>query len=65
MKIGDQIREARNRLGTIPSNGIQYVGSGMPVQAITHMGILIKGTDANGNELQFRTLVQFSQELAE
>ncbi|MBQ4639103.1 MAG: helix-turn-helix transcriptional regulator [Clostridia bacterium] len=50
---------------TIPANGVQYLGSGMPVQAITHMGILIKGTDANGNELQFRTLVQFSQELAE
>lgn len=50
---------------TIPANGIQYVGSGMPVQAITHMGILIKGVDANGNELEFRGVVKFSQELAE
>ena len=50
---------------TIPANGVQYLGSGMPVQVITHMGILIKGVDANGKELQFRTLVQFSQELAE
>ena len=49
----------------IPANGIQYMGSGMPVQAITHMGILIKGVDANGNELKFRGIVEFSQELAE
>lgn len=50
---------------TIPANGIQYLGSGMPVQAITQMGILIKGVDANGNELEFRGIVDFSQELAE
>ncbi len=25
---------------TIPANGVQYLGSGMPVQAISHMGIL-------------------------
>ena len=49
----------------IPANGIQYLGSGMPVQAITHTGILIKGVDANGNELEFRGIVEFSQELAE
>ena len=49
----------------IPANGIQYMGSGMPVQAITHAGILIKGVDANGNELEFRGIVEFSQELAE
>ena len=41
------------------------MGSGMPVQAITHTGILIKGVDANGNELEFRGIVEFSQELAE
>lgn len=49
----------------IPANGIQYLGSGMPVQAITQMGILIKGVDANRNELEFRGIVDFSQELAE
>lgn len=49
----------------IPANGIQHLGSGMPVQSISHMGVLIKGVDANGNKLEFRGVVEFSQELAE
>lgn len=49
----------------IPANGIQHLGAGMPVQAITHMCVLIKGVDANGNKLEFRGVVEFSQELAE
>lgn len=49
----------------IPANGVQYWGAGMPVQAISHMGILIKGVDANGNAMEFRSVVEFSQELAE
>ena len=49
----------------IPANGMQYWRTGMPVQAISHMGILIKGIDANGNVMEFRSVVEFSQELAE
>lgn len=49
----------------IPANGMQYWGAGMPVQNISHRGILIKGVDARGNELEFRGIVNFSQELAE
>lgn len=50
---------------TIPANGVQYLGAGMPVQAITQTGIIVKGTDANGNDLVFRGIVSFSQDLAE
>ena len=48
----------------IPANGMQYWRTGMPVQAISHMGILIKGIDANGSAMEFRGIVEFSQELA-
>lgn len=49
----------------IPANGMQYWRTGMPVQAISHMGILIKGIDANGSAMEFRSIVEFSHELAE
>lgn len=49
----------------IPANGMQYWGSGMPIQNVSHQGVLIKGVDARGNELEFRGIVNFSQELAE
>lgn len=49
----------------IPANGMQYWSAGMPVQSISHRGYLIKGVDARGNELEFRGIVNFSQELAE
>lgn len=49
----------------IPANGVQYWGAGMPVQNVSHRGVLIKGVDARGNELEFRGIVHFSQELAE
>ena len=49
----------------IPANGMQYWGSGMPVQNVSHQGVLIRGVDARGNELEFRGVVNFSQELAE
>ena len=49
----------------IPANGMQSIGSGMPVQEVSHRGILIKGVDARGNELEFHGIVNFSQELAE
>ena len=49
----------------IPANGTQYWGAGMPVQNVSHQGVLIRGVDARGNELEFRGIVNFSQELAE
>ena len=49
----------------IPANGMQCWHTGMPVQAISHMGILVKGIDAKGNALEFRSVVEFSHELAE
>ena len=49
----------------IPANGMQCWHTGMPVQAISHMGILVKGIDAKGNALEFRSIVEFSHELAE
>lgn len=49
----------------LPANGMQSIGSGMPVQEVSHRGILIKGVDARGNELEFHGIVNFSQELAE
>lgn len=49
----------------IPANGRQVLGGGMPVQSVSHRGILIRGVDARGNELEFRGIVNFSQELVE
>lgn len=49
----------------IPANGTQYWGAGMPVQNISHEGVLIRGTDARGNELEFRGIINFSQEITE
>lgn len=48
----------------LPANGMQSIGSGMPVQEVSHRGILIKGVDARGNELEFHGIVNFSQEMA-
>lgn len=50
---------------SIPANGKQVIGSGMPVQPVSHRGVLIKGVDARGNELEFHGIVNFSQESAE
>ena len=49
----------------IPAYGTQYWGAGMPVQNVSHQGVLIRGVDARGNELEFRGVVNFSQEIAE
>ena len=49
----------------IPANGMQSIGSGMPVQEVSHRGVLIKGIDARGNELEFHGVINFSQEMAE
>ena len=49
----------------IPANGMQSIGSGMPVQEVSHRGVLIKGVDARGNELEFHGIINFSQEIAE
>ena len=40
-------------------------GGGMPVQDIRGLGILAKGTDANGNALEFHGYVELSQEVKE
>lgn len=37
----------------------------MPVQDISSLGILAKGTDANGNALEFHGYVELSQEVKE
>ena len=50
---------------TIPAHGVQRFGSGMPVQALTHSDIVIKGVDAKGNHLQFQGIINYSQEIAE
>jgi len=42
---------------TIPAHGVQRFGSGMPVQALTHSEIVIKGVDAKGNHLQFQGIL--------
>ena len=49
----------------IPANGMQSIGSGMPVQEVSHRGVLIKGVDARGNELEFHGVINFSQEMTE
>ena len=49
----------------IPANGMQSIGSGMPVQEVSHQGVFIKGVDARGNELEFHGIINFSQESAE
>ena len=63
VNMADMIRSWGNN--TIPANGKQVWGSGMPVQPVTSMGIVMRGKDVNGNALEFRGIVNFSQELAE
>ena len=40
-------------------------GGGMPVQDISGFGFLVKGTDANGNALEFHGYVELSKEVKE
>lgn len=49
----------------IPANGQQIFTGGMPVQDVSNTGILIKGKDADGNVMEFRGIINYSQELAE
>ncbi|MBQ8313035.1 MAG: helix-turn-helix transcriptional regulator [Clostridia bacterium] len=49
----------------IPANGQQIFTGGMPVQDVSNTGVLIKGKDADGNVMEFRGIINYSQELAE
>lgn len=49
----------------IPAHGQQMFTGGMAVQDVSNTGILIKGKDADGNVMEFRGIINYSQELAE
>lgn len=49
----------------IPAHGQQILTGGMAVQDVSNTGILIKGKDADGNVMEFRGIINYSQELAE
>ena len=49
----------------IPAHGQQIITGGMPVQDVSNTGILLKGKDADGNVLEFRGIINYSQEMAE
>ena len=49
----------------IPAHGQQILTGGMTVQDVSNTGILIKGKDADGNVMEFRGIINYSQELAE
>ena len=49
----------------IPAHGQQIFTGGMTVQDVSNSGILIKGKDADGNVMEFRGIINYSQELAE
>lgn len=60
----DQLTEAFG--SCVFADGALYSwGGGMPVQDISSLGILAKGTDANGNALEFHGYVELSQEVKE
>ena len=40
-------------------------GGGFPEQAIEAVGLLLKGVDAKGNELEFHGYLELSTEIAE
>ena len=41
------------------------IGGGFPEQPVEAVGLLLKGVDANGNELEFHGYVELSTEIAE
>lgn len=43
----------------------RYWNGGMPMQGIKGMRYTLKGTDANGNELEFECYIELSKEIAE
>lgn len=49
----------------IPAHGQQILTGGMDVQDVSNTGILIKGKDADGNVMEFRGIINYSQEIAE
>ena len=49
----------------IPAHGQQILTGGMAVQDVSNTGILIKGKDADGNVMEFRGIINYSQELVE
>lgn len=49
----------------VPAHGQQIFTGGMPVQDVSNTGVLIKGTDPDGNVMEFRGIINYSQELAE
>lgn len=49
----------------IPAHGQQIFTGGMAVQDVSNTGILIKGKDADGNVMEFRGIINYSQEIAE
>lgn len=53
---GDNILEA---------NSDWDMGGGLPRQELSGVGVLLTGTDANGNQLEFHYYLEFSQEIAD
>lgn len=49
----------------IPAHGQQILTGGMEVQDVSNTGILINGKDTDGNVMEFRGIINYSQELAE
>jgi transcriptional regulator with XRE-family HTH domain len=49
----------------VPAHGQQQWSGGIPVQAVSAIGIMMKGKDTAGNDLIFKGIIHFSQERAE
>jgi len=47
---------------TIPANEFRSFRGGLTAQRVTNSGVVVRGTDANGNELEFRGMINYSQE---
>lgn len=61
---GEDIKAAWGN-NAIPAGGKATRGGGTRLQPLVGEGLLIRGTDANGNKLEFHYFLEFSQELAD
>lgn len=62
---GDQLAEIFSSEPLISAGTETVLGVGLPEQDLIGIGVYVRGTDANGNELEFRDFFPFSTELAE
>ncbi|MBP3637838.1 MAG: hypothetical protein J6K13_09830 [Clostridia bacterium] len=55
----DQVAGWWGGSSVIPAGGVCTMGSGMPVQDLTHQGISVMGRSPSGQVMEFHTLVEF------